>query len=111
MNLETRDLGNGITAAILKGRLDIEGAAAIDLKFNALAGATKKLIVDLSDVSFVASLGLRTLVVGAKAIASKGGRMVIANPQASVEKVLKASSLDSVIPIYADQHAAVVALG
>jgi anti-anti-sigma factor len=61
-------------------------------------------------VSFLASIGLRTLVMGAKAIANKGGRMVLVGPQEGVEKVLKSSSIDTIIPIYADQASALAAL-
>ena len=110
MILETQDAGNGVTLAILSGRLDIAGASAIDLKFNAAAGAARKLIVDISGVSFVASIGLRTLVTGAKAISNKGGRMVLVAPQPNVEKVLRSSSIDTIIPIYPDQAAAKAAL-
>jgi anti-anti-sigma factor len=58
-------------------------------------------IVDFSDLEFLASLGMRTLVMTAKAVARKGGNMVIASPQSNVEKALRTAGIDSVIPIVA----------
>ena len=102
MNLEVADLGNGITKVTLSGRLDVEGALKIDDKFNAIAEREKKVLVDLSAVTFIASLGIRTLIMGAKATANNGGKMVLLDPQPNVEKVLRTSRVDTVIPITHD---------
>jgi anti-sigma B factor antagonist len=102
MNLEVVELENGITKVILSGRLDIEGALKIDNNFNALAEKKKKVLVDLSGVTFIASLGIRTLITGAKATANNGGKMVLLNPQPNVEGVLRTSRVDTVIPITHD---------
>ncbi len=106
MQLKTVELENGVTKAELSGRMDIEGATAVDLKFSVLAGSKKKLIVDLSDVSFMASLGIRTLMLSAKAMTNKGGKMVLLNPQPNVEKVLETTGINTVIPIVHDMEAA-----
>jgi len=102
MNLEVADLGNGITKVTLSGRLDVEGALKIDDEFNAIAEREKKVLVDLSAVTFIASLGIRTLIMGAKATANNGGKMVLLDPQPNVEKVLRTSRVDTVIPITHD---------
>jgi len=102
MNLEVVELEHGITKVILSGRLDIEGALKIDNNFNDLAEKKKKVLVDLSGVTFIASLGIRTLITGAKATANNGGKMVLLNPQPNVEGVLRTSRVDTVIPITHD---------
>ena len=102
MNLEVAELENGITKVTLSGRLDIEGALKIDSEFNAVAEEKKKVVVDLSDVTFIASLGIRTLILGAKAAANNGGKIVLLDPQPNVEKVLRTSRVDTVIPIAHD---------
>jgi anti-anti-sigma factor len=61
--------------------------------------------VDLSGVTFIASLGIRTLITGAKATANNGGKMVLLNPQPNVERVLRTSRVDTVIPIIDDARA------
>jgi anti-sigma B factor antagonist len=108
--METEELAGGVTKVTLTGKLDIAGANAIDLHFNVIAGSKRAVIVDLSRVSFVASMGLRTLILGAKVVASKRGRMVLLSPTADVEQVLVASGADTLIPILHDLDAAVAAV-
>jgi len=106
MRLVVLALENGITNVVLAGRMDIEGADSVDLQFSVIAGAKKKVLVDLSQVTLMSSLGLRTLAMSAKAIANKGGKMVIVGPQPSVEKILKSSGVDTLIPVVRDTQAA-----
>ena len=102
MNLEVDELENGITKITLSGRFDVEGALKIDGEFNQIVEGKKNVLVDLSEVTFIASLGIRTLITGAKATASNGGKMVLLNPQPNVERVLRTSRVDTVIPIVDD---------
>jgi anti-anti-sigma factor len=102
MNLVVRELDNGITKVTLEGRLDVDGALKVDSEFTKIAGERKNLLVDLSNVPFIASLGIRTLITGAKATANNGGKLVLLNPQSNVEKVLRTSHIDTVLPIISD---------
>ena len=110
MTISTESMEGGITRVILDGRLDIEGAAAIDLKMNVLAGSSKFLLVDLTNVSFLGSMGLRSLVVPAQAVRRRGGKVALFGPVPMVEEVLKASNIHEIIPIFHDLDAAVAAL-
>jgi anti-sigma B factor antagonist len=110
MELVVEDMPSGITRAVLVGRMDIDGAMSVDLKLNVLAGAKKALIVDLGGVSFMASMGLRTLMLCAKAMSAKGRRMGVAGPQPNVEKVLRSSGADEVMDIYPTFEAASAAV-
>jgi anti-anti-sigma factor len=104
------ELEGGITRVMLDGRLDIEGAQAIDLKMNVIAGSKKAVLIDLQRVSFIGSMGLRALVAPARAIKGRGGKMVLFAPTEMVESVLKSSSIDTVIPIHHELQTAVAAL-
>jgi anti-anti-sigma factor len=105
--MQIEPLDGGITKVNLNGRLDIAGAQQIDLHFAVISGAHRKVIVDLENVSYLASMGLRTLIISAKSIGNKGGRMVLLKPNPDVEKVLTDSGTDTVIPIKHDLEAAV----
>jgi anti-anti-sigma factor len=106
MQLETLEEENGITRLVLTGRMDIAGALAVDDQFKSVAGTKKKLIVDLANVDFLASLGMRTLVSTAKQLSQERGKMVIANPQRNVEEALKTAGIDTIIPVVADLQSA-----
>lgn len=110
MELIVEELPSGITRAVLIGRMDIEGAAAVDLRFNALAAARVGLAVDLAQVSFLASMGIRTLMLCARNMSARGRRLALVGPQPNVEKVLRASGVDEVMPIFADLDSATEAL-
>jgi anti-anti-sigma factor len=110
MPISTVELDGGITRVILDGRLDIEGAAAIDMRMNVIAGTKKAVIVDMERVSFLGSMGLRALVAPARAIKARGGKIVIFGPNELVEKVLKSSGVDSMIPIHYELQEAIAAL-
>jgi len=108
--MQTDDIGGGVTKLSLNGKLDIAGAGAIDMPWSVMMGSRRAIVVDLSGTSFIASMGLRTLIMGAKTVASKGGKMVLLNPNADVAKVLEDSGTTSIVAIYSDLDAAVAAV-
>src|SRR5262245_58856021 len=111
MILDTVDAGGGITRVTLNGRLDIAGAAAIDLRFAALASAERPLLlIDLSQVSFLASIGIRTFFTAARTVKLRRGRMALLSPPAPVAKVLESAAVGSLIPSFQDPEAACEAL-
>jgi len=110
MTLSTESLDGDITRVLLDGRLDIEGAAQIDLRMNVLAGSARALLIDLSRVSFLGSMGLRSLIVPAQAVRRRGGKVALFSPVPMVEQVLKASNMDQVLPIFHELDAAIAAL-
>jgi len=106
LELLIESLENDVTRAALIGRLDIQGAAKIDIRMSVLAGSQRKVVFDLSELQYLASMGIRSLVMAAKTINAKGGRAVLLNPTPEVENVLKVSAIDSIIPIFHDLEAA-----
>jgi len=110
MNLTIEETSIAVTKAILSGRMDIDGALSVDMRFSVLAGGRRKLVVDLSEVTFMASMGLRTLMLSAKTMAANGGRMALINPQPSVAKVLESSGIGALIGVYPDWDSAVAAI-
>ena len=111
MQMLTEDLGGNVTKASLNGKMDIAGAQAIDLPFNVMVGSKRAIVVDLSGVTFIASMGLRTLIMGAKTVTSKGGKMVLVGPSEDVAKVLEDSGTTTIVPIYPSLDAAIAAVG
>jgi anti-sigma B factor antagonist len=99
MEIVTAELGGTAARVTLSGRLDIAGAEVVALPLATLAGAKQGLIIDMSGVSFVASIGLRHLVSAAKALNRRNGRLVLLNPNALVVEVLTTSGLTDLLPI------------
>ncbi len=99
MQIESESLDGGILKITLAGRMDVEGTQAIDLKFTGYTARQRAVIVDISAVDFLASIGLRTLMLSAKAVHQRGGKMVLLNPGANVTHILEMAGVDTLIPI------------
>ena len=111
MELTTETLTDGIEKISLSGRLDSAGTDQIGLRFAGLTATRPALIVvDLSRVSFLASIGVRMLLSNAKALERRGGRMVLASAPAMIEEVLKVAGIDALIPLFADVGSACAGL-
>ncbi len=106
MPIEIRDLDNGVTLAILSGRLDVAGAEAIDLPMNVVGGSRKAVVVDLAGVEFIGSMGLRAIVMLAKTVQRRSGKAVLLAPRPEVEEVITTSGIDELIAIHADAESA-----
>jgi anti-sigma B factor antagonist len=104
------ELDGGITNVALGGRLDRLGAETIDSRFSEIAGSKRVVLVDLSEVDFIGSLGIRVLLTGAKAIQSRAGKLAIIAPEGSVLMVLKTAGTDAIIPIFQRRDAAIAAV-
>ena len=100
MNIESETFDDGVRKISLSGRLDIQGAQEIDLKFSGLTANQRSVVVDLAGVSFLASIGIRTLLLAAKAVSQRGGKLVLCNPDAGIVQILKTAGIDSLIPIF-----------
>lgn len=85
----------------LEGRFDIEGAQSIADQFTfTTTTRPHRVVVDLSGVDFIASIGIRTLFSAARAQSQRGGRVVLAAPNDMVRKVLVTAGVDQVIPLF-----------
>jgi len=101
MELSYSELENNIGLIKLIGKLDIVGVGEIENQFAGyLAGENPRVLVDLSEVEFLASIGIRMLTLNAKSVASRGGRMVLLQPTPDVRHVLEITGIPAIIPIY-----------
>lgn len=110
MPIQVLELDEDLTKVVLSGRIDIAGSHEIDLPMSVVGGSRRRVIVDLAAVEFMASLGLRALVLAAKAVARRQGRLVLLSPNANVEQVIRVTGVDELIPIFHDEHLAVAAV-
>ena len=110
MDMKVIDAADGLTHVVLDGRFDIAGAQAVDARFQELAQSARSLIVDLSNVTFIASLGVRTLMVGAKTMIRRGTDMAVCGADENVSKVLRSTGFNEIVGLYPDFASAAAAL-
>jgi len=111
MKLDSREIADHLLQIDLEGRLDIDGARAVENKFSFLTTTSQtRIIVVLAGVSFLASIGIRMLMTAARGKHGRGGKLVLAGPIPAVRKVLETAGIDQLIPLYDDVASARAAL-
>ena len=82
----------------LKGRLDSNTSDEFDEALSReMDEKTDKLIIDVTDIDFISSKGLRILVKASKLL--KDGKVIIRNPNNAVREVFRLSGLLKVFNI------------
>ncbi|MBF9060594.1 anti-sigma factor antagonist [Rhodobacterales bacterium HKCCSP123] len=111
MKIEQTQIDGDIMMVTLKGDLDIAGTSDIEMPLSVIAGSRDRVILDMREVGFMASIGVRLIVSTAKPIARRGGTMVILGPNDAARRVLTSTGVDTLVPVVGDEAAARAAFG
>ena len=91
----------------LNGRLDTLSAPGVEAAFDAhIEAGSTRLILNMNNVHFINSAGLRVLLTMAKKIARKNGKLVFCSVPPEVWSVFDIGGLLSIFPVAADEPAA-----
>ena len=60
---------------------------------------TTTLVIDMENVSYVSSAGLRTLIIGQRTAEAKGGHLSVINASDSVKEVFRVTGFQKVLDI------------
>lgn len=103
--------GTGPTAKLrLEGKLDIVGVDEVAAPLAALSQTKSSLLIDMARVTFLTSPGIRQLVMASRALARRGGRLVLLRPNETVIDVLVVSGVRDLMTIAQTEAAAEAAL-
>lgn len=112
MEISVTEIEPGINQISLSGRFDAEGVGQIRTQFLAATEAKANLvIVEMSGVLFMASTGIRLLLLGAKSLKSAGGKLVIAGAKDNVAYPMTISGVDTVVPLFTSADKAIASWG
>ncbi|MFQ5612464.1 MAG: STAS domain-containing protein [Anaerolineae bacterium] len=101
MKAQVEVLEDDIRLVRLEGRLDAAGSPEVRDKLRSLAAQEQpKLIIDLSQVSFIDSSGLGALVSGLKAARQQNGDILLAGAQQQAQTLFKLTMLDQIFKVY-----------
>ena len=100
-----------ITIVMIPERLDANNAPGVELDLKAvLAGSPKKMILDFSKTDYIASAGLRVLLVITRDFLKSGGRVIFVSLRPAVHKVFAMAGFTSIFTICASREEAVLKL-
>lgn len=108
MKVTVINIGNGILKVVLNGSMNEPGVLEVESQFYEIMKLKMtKVIIDLKDVNFLNSRGIRFLIFAAKLLHEKGGKLVLVNPPAAVEETMKTVAVDTIVPIAPDLNTAI----
>lgn len=111
MNIQTRQQERA-TVISACGKIDATTAPAFETSLADLieAGHLHQ-VLDLGEVEYISSAGLRVILASAKSLKSKEGTLLLANARGPVKEVIDISGFSTVFSIYDSVDAAVEAVG
>jgi anti-anti-sigma factor len=100
MNITEREQ-NGITIFVMEGRVDSEGAVDMDMALQAAASEGRnKMVLDMSQVRYINSAGLRTLADILTQNQREGGDLKLVDLNPKVQRVMQIIGFDKFFAIY-----------
>ncbi|MEP7355785.1 MAG: STAS domain-containing protein [Anaerolineales bacterium] len=101
MTIRIASLDPSVWTVTLDGRVDLPAARALEDALNELCDAGRaRIVVDLSNVPYMASAGLKALLSGLRRARLLGGEVRLAGLVERVREVFEMSGFDQVFAIF-----------
>ena len=95
----------------LSGRLDSSAAPGAEERLSAaLTGTPPRVAIDMGQLVYISSAGLRVLLVLAKKVQQEKGKVALGGLAANVREVFTVSGFDTIFSVVPDSAAAVAAV-
>ena len=95
----TINKSQGVVELIVSGRLDTTTAPQLEIKLKEVSKEKVTLFMNLSNVEYISSAGLRVVLLGQKMMIAVGGKLIIRSPSAFCMQVFEATGMDGVLTI------------
>jgi len=100
VTIEQTQVGDKIVLHVA-GRMDAESAHQFELRCEScIAEGLTSIVIDLSDLAYISSLGLRSVVAASKKARDKGGEIRICGISGLVRQVFEITKLSQVFPLH-----------
>lgn len=106
----TEEFHGTVLVVSASGRIDSNTAGELEAVLPDRVEAQDATVMDLSEVAYVSSAGLRVLLKGAKTAKATGHRLTLAGLNASVQEVFDISGFSSIFTIEPDVEQALAAI-
>jgi anti-anti-sigma factor len=109
VTVERRQVSDHLVLFLVSGRMDAENAPQFEQKCRtSIAEGVTNLVVDLGDLAYISSMGLRSFVSLAKTLHDKGGALRICRMNGLVKQVFEITGLIQSFPVYESVEAALI---
>ena len=111
MELDVERQG-GTLIAKATGRIDGVNASDFEQSLSsAIDDSDNAVIVDLADLSYISSAGLRAVLLTAKALSRRSAKFALCAPSKPIREVFEISGFDKIIDIHDSREAALSSVG
>jgi len=94
----------------LRGEIDLNVSPQLATTFDEMVrGRPPRVVVDLTDVTYIDSSGLAVLIVGMQQVKEYGGKFALVGLQSDVRSILETAQLDQFFATYPHVDAALAA--
>lgn len=94
---------NGVVILSMKGRLDSSTSDEFEKNLLALVGSGEaRFILDLKELDYISSAGLRVLLKAAKELKRKDGRICLCSVKDYVREIFEMSGFVAFLPIHSN---------
>ena len=107
LSIQTTIANGGVAVVIIVGRLDSETSPMLDTELTKVVGGNVKLVLDLKDVEYMSSAGIRAIVKAAQTAQKSGGGVRLACAPESVKTILYTVGLLEKVQTYPTVNEAV----
>jgi len=106
MDIKVED-ANGTTVLSPAGRIDSSNARQFEeVVMKTLEAGTADMVIDLGDLSYISSAGLRVILLTAQKLKAKGKSLKLCSLSPMILEVFEVSGFSKLIPIHPDRDAA-----
>ena len=84
---------NDAVTVFLSGKIDSETAPDIETELKEILKKTNTLFIDMSEVIYISSAGLRIILASYKYLKTKSGNMIIKNANEDVRQIFTITGL------------------
>ena len=98
VKIESRQVGDQVVVQVA-GRMDAENAPVFETHCESwISKGINNLVIDVGDLAYVSSMGLRGFVAIGKRLHDKGGKLRVCRQTGLVRQVFEITRLDSIFP-------------
>jgi anti-sigma B factor antagonist len=109
--LSEQELDAGRHVVGVRGEIDLFTAPELKQKLtDAIEDGKTRIVVDLTETTFLDSTALGVLIGAVKRLRSRDGALVIVNVDQNIAKTFEITGLDQIFTILAERDAAIAAL-
>jgi len=98
MDIKAEKMNNDVLNVSLSGEMNKDTVAQFGKFFNDIKEL--KILLDMKDIQYISSAGLRSLVLLAKKVYAYDGEIVISNLTGLVKEIIEVSGFDELFKIF-----------